>query len=264
MKYDVTVSIVNYNDYAKIREAIRSLLEYTQGVKFKIYIIDNASKDGSIAKLTHEFPMISVIFCDRNLGYGKANNLVIPKIDSAYHVVMNPDVMLRDDVLKQLFDFMQANPDVGMCTPATYYLNGDPQPLPKRTPTLRYLLANRVPIKGYREYRREYRMLDEDLSEVTDIDFVTGCFMFIRTALYKEQGGFDERYFMYFEDADLTREIKKRARVVYVPQAGILHGYERRSAKRVKYFVIHACSMIRYFFKWRRTPITEKTGVHTV
>ena len=253
MKYDVTIGIVNYKDYPRTHEAIRSLVEYTQGVKYKIYVIDNASRDGSAERLANEFPQISVIFCDRNMGYGKANNLVSPHIDSAYHLVMNPDVVVRDDVLKELFDFMQAHPDVGMCTPATYYLNGNPQPLPKRNPRLRYVVANRMPIPHYEEYRREYRMLDEDLSGVTDIEFVTGCFMFMRTALFKEQGGFDPRYFMYFEDADLTREIKKRARVVYVPQSGILHGYQRRSAKRLRYFIIHSLSMLRYFFKWRRT-----------
>lgn len=262
MKYDVTVSIVNYNDYPRTHACIKSILEYTQGVKYKIYVIDNASRDGSAERLAYEFPMISVIFCDRNLGYGKANNLVIPRIDSEYHVIMNPDVVLRDDVLKTLYDFMQQHPDVGLCTPATYYLNGNPQPLPKRSPKLRYLIANRVPIPHYEEYRREYRMLDEDLQDVTDIEFVSGCFMFIRTDLFKEQGGFDPRYFMYFEDADLTREIAKRARVVYVPEAGILHGYQRRSAKRLRYFLIHSASMLKYFFKWRHAvPAKEVSTI---
>lgn len=257
MKYDVTVSIVNYNDYTRTREAIRSLLDYTENIKYKIYVIDNASSDGSAERIASEFPMISVIFCDRNLGYGAANNLVIPKIDSNYHLVMNPDIVFRDNAIGELFEFMQENPDVGICCPAMYYLDGRPQPLPKRNPKFVYLVANRLP--GYRleKYRREYRMLDCDLGGPTDVEFVTGSFMFMRTDLFKEAGGFDERYFMYFEDADLTREIAKRARAVYVPDVGVLHGYKRISAKRPRYFLIHVSSMFKYFFKWRKSPLLQ-------
>lgn len=260
MKYDVTISIVNYNDYKRTREAICSLQEHTRGVKYKIYVIDNSSGDGSAERLAGEFPTISVIFCDRNLGYGGANNLVLPRIDSLYHVVMNPDVLLRDDALRTLFDYMQEHPDVGLCGPAVYYLNGAVQPLPKRNPRLSYLIANRVPISRFEPLRREYKMLDRDLSKPTEVEFVSGCFMFMRTALFREAGGFDDRYFMYFEDADLTREIAKRAKVMYVPEAAILHGYRKSSAKKLKYLTIHISSMFKYFFKWRNVPPKTEHG----
>lgn len=257
MKYDVTVSIVNYNDYQRTREAIRTLLEHTEGLKYKLYVIDNASADGSAERLASEFPMISVVFCDRNLGYGAANNLVLRRLDSTYHLVMNPDIVFRDNAIGQLFDYMESNPEVGICCPAVYYLNGTPQALPKRNPRFSYLVANRLP--GYRleRYRREYRMLDRDLRRPTEIEFVSGCFMFMRTALFKEAGGFDERYFMYFEDADLTREISKRAKAMYIPSAGVLHGYKRSSAKRLRYLVIHINSMFKYFFKWGKANLPQ-------
>lgn len=254
MKYDVTVSIVNYNDYKRTRQAILSLLEQTRGVRFKIYVIDNASGDDSAERLASEFPMVSFIFSDKNLGYGGANNLVLPRIESLYHVIMNPDVLLCDDVLKILFDYMQAHLDVGMCGPAVYFLNGAPQPLPKRNPKLSYLLANRIPGSRLERLRREYKMLDHDLTKPTEVEFISGCFMFVRTALLREAGGFDDRYFLYFEDADLTREIAKRSKVMYVPAASILHGYRKSSAKRLKYLAIHVSSMLKYFFKWRKVP----------
>ncbi len=252
MKYDVTVGIVNYNDYKRTREAVRSVLEQTQGVKLKIYVIDNASTDGSAERIANEFSCISMVFSDRNLGYGAANNLILGKIDSEYHAVVNPDIVVKSDVLKQLFDFMQANPDIGMCTPAVYFLNGDPQYLPKRDPKLKYLIANRLPVKRMERLRRQYKMLDEDLTQATDIQFASGCFMFMRTALFKEAGGFDERYFMYFEDADLSREFRKRARVVFVPDVCVYHDYRRASAKKFKYLAIHIASMFQYFVKWHR------------
>lgn len=252
MKYNVTVGIVNYNDYPRTKEAVRSILEQTQGVKIKIYVIDNASSDGSAERIASEFSSISVVFCDRNLGYGAANNLILDKIDSDYHAIVNPDIVLRSDALKQLFDFMEAHQEVGMCTPAVYFLNGDPQYLPKRNPKLKYLIANRMPLKRMEKYRIHYKMLDEDLTKATEIQFASGCFMFVRTALFKEAGGFDERYFMYFEDADLSREIAKRARVFYVPDVQVYHDYKRESAKKFKYLAIHIFSMFQYFIKWHK------------
>lgn len=266
MDYDVTVSIVNYNDYTRTREAVRSILEQTRNLKVKIYVVDNASKDGSAERIANEFSSISVIFCDRNLGYGAANNLVIKKVNSVYHAIVNPDIVLKDNALRAMYEYMQANMDVGMCAPRVCYLNGQPQNLPKRDPKLKYLIANRMPAKSMEKTRREYAMLNEDLSVVRDIEFASGCFMFARTALLREVGGFDERYFMYFEDADLTRTVRKRARVVRVPDITVYHDYRRMSAKKLRFLSIHIASMFKYFMKWHKdegitqNALPERTG----
>lgn len=251
MKYDVTVSIVNYNDYSRVKEAIRSILEYTRGIKIKIYVVDNASSDSSADKIANEFSNVSVILCDRNLGYGSANNIVIKHVDSKYHAIINPDILLRSNALKELYDFMNEHKDVGMCMPAVFFKDGNPQYLPKRDPKLKYLIANRMPGLSLEKYRKHYTMQDEDLSRVRDIEFISGCFMFAQTELLKEAGGFDERFFMYFEDADLSRTIRRRTRLVYVPQVHVYHDYRRISAKKVRFFMIHITSMFKYFFKWR-------------
>ncbi len=251
MKYDVTVSIVNYNNYEKARHAIRTLLEYTHGVRMKIYLIDNASKDGSAVRLADEFSALSVIFSDKNLGFGAGHNLVLDLIDSDFHAIVNPDIVLQSDILTELVHFMRKNPDVGMCTPAVRYTNGDPQHLPKRNPRLKYLIANRTPGKKWESIRNHYKMLDEDLAGVTDVEFASGCFLLIRTELFKQIGGFDERYFMYFEDADLSRTVLKSARVVFYPHDYVVHDYARSSAHSARYLMIHISSMFKYFFKWR-------------
>lgn len=255
MKYDVTLSIVNYNDYERAKNAIESVLEYTHGVRVKIYLVDNASKDGSASKLADEFPAVSVIFSDKNLGFGAGHNLVLPLIESDFHAIVNPDIILSGDILTELTLFMRKNTDIGMCTPAVRYTDDVPQHLPKRTPRLKYLIANRTPGKKWEETRRHYKMLDEDLSDVTDVEFASGCFLFVRTALLKLAGGFDERYFMYFEDADLTRTLAKTARVVFYPFAYVYHDYTRTSAHSGRYLAIHVLSMFKYFWKWRKEPL---------
>ena len=258
MKYDVTLSIVNYNDYDRAKKAIESVLEYTHGVRVKIYLVDNASKDGSAVRLADEFPTIGVIFSDKNLGFGAGHNLVLPLIDSDFHAIVNPDIILDGDILTELADFLRKNPDIGMCTPQIHYMDGQPQHLPKRNPKLKYLIANRAPLKRFEQHRQHYKMLDEDLSGVTDVEFASGCFLFVRTPLLKLVGGFDERYFMYLEDADLTRTLRKNTRVVYYPYAYVYHDYARASAHSLKYFMIHVLSMFKYFWKWHGYDETKQ------
>ena len=93
-------------------------------------------------------------------------------------------------------------------------------------------------------------MLDCDLSNPLDIQNATGCFMFIRTKLFKELGGFDKRYFMYFEDSDLTRAVNVKNRTVYYPEATVYHEWGRESKKNFKLKLVQINSMINYFMKW--------------
>ncbi len=258
MAYDVTISIVNYNNYHKAKAAIKSILEQTQEVKYKIYLIDNYSSDDNATTLANEFSGVEFVLSDKNLGYGRANNLVLEEIDSRYHAIINPDIILKDDVFTKLTEFMDKNEDIGLLTPSIYFTNGDPQYLPKRRPKFIYLLANRLPFRRLQKYRDEYKMLDCDLSKVIDIQFASGCFMFCRTKLLKEIGGFDKRYFMYFEDADLTREFLKYTRVVLYPDAKVYHDYVRASAKRLKFLAIHVWSMFKYFIKWGKYERIQK------
>lgn len=264
MKYNVTVGIVNYNDYKHAKEAIRSILENTRGVNVRIYIIDNASTDGSAEKLAADYSMIEVILSDKNIGYGGANNLVLDKIDSQYHVIMNADVILQEDVFSELYHFMQDNPDIVMCTPAVRFMDGREQYLPKRDPKLKYLLANRLPGKKMKQISDYYKMKEKDLTEVTDVEFASGCFLFCRTDVLKSVGGFDPRYFLYLEDADLSRTMRNFGRVVFYPHTHIYHNYARASAKKLNFLLIHISSMLKYIFKWRkyeRNKIKRMKGV---
>lgn len=248
----VSACIVNYNDYENTKKAVNSLLEYTKGVDFELFLVDNHSDDGSYEKLKEDFSSVNIIRTEKNGGFGFGHNAVFSELDSKYHAVVNPDIILKEDVLSKLAEFFEKNEDIAVACPATYFENGDIQLLPKRLPKFKYLLAGRLKTKGLKEARKYYIMEGEDLSKVTDVDFVTGCFMFMRTEYFKKVGGFDERYFMYFEDADLTRELKKYGRAVYYPDAKVIHGYNRESTKNIKLFIIHVLSMFKYFAKWRK------------
>ncbi len=248
----LTASIVNYNDFENTQNAVASILAHTSETDFKLYVVDNSTGGENAEKLRERFPDIAVIRAQKNEGFGAAHNLAIGSVDSTYHAIINPDITVESDVLGELSGFFDLNPDIGIACPATYFPDGRPQLLPKRNPTLKYLAASRLPFGWGKNIRAHYVMEDEDLSAVLDVEFVTGCFMFARTGLLKRVGGFDDRYFLYLEDADLTRKIRKYARAVYAPFVRVTHNWNRKSAQSIKYFLIHISSVLKYMKKWKK------------
>ncbi|MBQ7541024.1 MAG: glycosyltransferase family 2 protein [Clostridia bacterium] len=252
----VSGCIVTHNNMRTIDKTLQTLLGETRGVDFKLYIVDNFSTDGTPELLRRKYgddPRVEILEPHTNKGFGAGHNLVLPLLDSEFHAIINPDVIVRDDVLEKMAVYMRGNPDVGLLSPHIRFPDGRDQILGKRDPTLRYLVASRL--RGHGEpsrLLREYAMLDEDLSVPRDIENATGCFMLIRTDLFRELGGFDPHYFMYFEDSDLTRTVRLTSRAVYYPDACIYHVWGRESKKNSKLRRIQIRSMLYYFRKWRR------------
>ena len=147
---------------------------------------------------------------------------------------------------------MDNNKDVGVVSPKICFPDGREQILGKRNPHLKYLIASRMrDEKNPSKLLREYAMLDCDLTKVTDIDVATGCFVVFRTEIFKKLKGFDQKFFMYFEDFDIARRANKISRVVFYPDATIYHVWGRESKRNMKLMMIHIKSMFRYFLKWK-------------
>ena len=251
MNPKVTGCIVTYNNMKTIKKAVDTILEYTDE-NFRLYVVDNNSTDGTPKFIRENYPEVCVIETGTNSGFGAGHNIVLPMLTSEYHIVINPDIVINENAIEKIIDFMDANPDIGLLSPKICFPDGREQILGKRNPRLKYLIASRMrDEENPSKLLREYAMKDCDLSEVTDIENTTGCFMVFRTSVFKELKGFDEGYFMYFEDADIARRAKKISRVVYYPHATILHEWGRESKRNFKLMLIHIQSMFRYFFKWK-------------
>ncbi len=242
----VSASIVTYNDCARVRNACSSITDNTKRYPLKLYIIDNASSDGTLESLS-DFDA-DIIKNQSNLGFGAAHNKVLDKEMGKYHFVVNPDIVLSSDVISDMVDFFEAHPDVVMACPKILNFDGTEQKLPKSRPTFKRLYLGRLSDKT----RSEYIWAERELKAPCDIDFCTGCFFCIRSDVFKSLGGFDQRFFMYLEDADLTLRAKKFGRVVINPQISVTHIWERESAKSVKYLFIHILSSLKFLWKWRK------------
>ncbi len=251
--YKISLSIVTYNSEKYISQSIDTILENTKNSDFCIYIIDNGSTDRSVEIIkSKNCSRIVLIENKTNIGFGKGHNMALKAANSKYHFFVNPDIVIKDDVIYKMSQYFEEHEDVGVVTPKILYPDGRLQLLPKRNPRFIYLVARRLHFKFLKRYREEYEMISMGQNEIFDIEFCTGSFMAARTDVLKKVGGFDERYFMYFEDADLTREIRKYARAQYNPNFVVYHDWERAGSKQLKYMFIQIGSMILYKLKWTK------------
>lgn len=247
----VTGSIVTYNNMSTIDKTLQTLFEYTKDIDFKLYVVDNNSTDGTVDFIRANYPQVELIAQKQNVGFGAGHNIVIDMINSKYHVVINPDIVFVENSIKKMVAYLDENSDIGLLSPKICYPDGRVQILGKRIPHFKYILASRLRGKTPGKLLTEYAMLDCDLTKPVKIDNATGCFMVFRTDLLKKIGGFDKRYFMYFEDADITREVNNVSKAVYYPDAVVTHVWNRDSKSNVKLLLIHIHSMLKYYAKWK-------------
>lgn len=249
--YTVSGCIVTYNSKDKIERTIKSVLDSTKGVSFKLFVVDNASTDGTAKFIKEKFPEVTVIDAEKNAGFGAGHNKVIPYLNSKYHVVINPDIILKDDTITELAKYADTDDAIGLLSPQIRFEDGRIQQLGKRNPTVRYLGTHWLH-KGDEPSKlmTEYCMLDKPSDKPFEITNATGCFMFFRTSVFKELGGFDERFFMYLEDCDIARRVSQKYKVLHYPMADVYHLWERESKRNKKLLMIHIESILKYFLKW--------------
>ncbi len=250
----VLVSLVTYNHTPAELEQIIQQLSNSMDVA-EILLIDNSEKQNLNSLL--DFTKLNYHFAGSNLGYGKAHNIGIHKSiinNVPYHLVINPDILVNQEVIKELVMFMDNNADVGLVMPQIRYRDDSLQYLCKKLPTPFDLIGRRFipgPLKNiFQEALDSYELKHKDYNQQMDVPNLSGCFMFMRTSVLAKIGGFDERYFMYLEDTDLCRRIGSVTRTLYYPKVNVIHGYAKDSYKSFKLLKYHIQSAIAYFNKW--------------
>lgn len=262
MNTKVSGCIVTYNEEDIIEECISSILQHTKNLNFTLYVSDNDSKDKTVEIIRNKFPEVVLIENKKNGGFGDGHNRVLDQLDSEFHVVINPDIILKENTIEVLVDYLTLHNDVAMITPKIINEDGSEQYLPKRNPKFSYVILSKF--KPFRNYRRIYTRQDERISEPVSVEFCTGCFFVIRTKVMKKMGGFDKRYYMYFEDADLSREVRRNGYdIIFYPMVKAVHKWRRENTKSLKGIFRFLTSMVKYFCKWggKNGKGTEKKKV---
>tara|TARA_B100000470_G_scaffold221682_1_gene212732 strand:- start:3866 stop:4714 length:849 start_codon:yes stop_codon:yes gene_type:complete len=265
----LSTAIVCYNSPShELTKLLISLLDSIEQLRksfelpeIPVYLIDNSDEDSV------EFDMLSVVDKERvgalgvglrlvhgqgNIGYGSAHNLVISNLNSHFHLLLNPDVVLQKSTLTIGINFLLENPEVIVASPHAVDDKGDKQYLCKRYPSVfTFLIRGVFPnwLKNiFQSCLASYEMHNLSESEPSaDISIVSGCFMLLRSTSLKEIEGFDERYFLYFEDFDLSLRLGKKGKLAYLPAMHIQHSGGHAASKGLSHFKMFTRSGIRFF-----------------
>ncbi len=248
--YAVVGSIVLYNTpAAELARAIELFL--AAPLKTHLCVIDNSPRpiDSPI-----ERPGVSYHFMDRNLGYGRAHNLALrgARGRAQYNLVMNTDVIYEPEAVLALYSFLQQRPQAGLAAPRMLYPDGSLQYVCRMLPAPRnFFLRRFMPDSRWAQRADEtYELRFWDHESCANLPYFQGSFLMLRTELCNRLGGFDERFFMYGEDIDLSRRIYEVAEAMYVPQAQVIHEYRRYSKRSWRGTWIGIQNNARYFNKW--------------
>ena len=220
----------------------------------KIYLLDNSEDRKIHPKSEIKHTKLRYMHMPENLGYGKAHNIALR--ESAYyktelHLVMNSDIVVKAEDIDAMHNWMLANPEVGQLMPKVVHPDGKQQFLAKRLPTPLDVFGRRfLPQWMTRKRNQRYELRDKNLERPVNAPYLSGCFMLLRTEAAVNAGLFDERFFMYPEDIDLTRRIHRNFLTLYYPQWTIVHAHRKASYKNRHMLWIHIQNMCRYFNKW--------------
>ncbi|MCI9137412.1 MAG: glycosyltransferase family 2 protein [Lachnospiraceae bacterium] len=247
---DISITIVAYNNEEDVRNAVCSILEYTAvTISKKLYLVDNSSEKNHLRELETQYPEVVYLNPGKNLGFGGGHNYVLPRLDSKFHAIVNPDILLTEDSLSVLMEFMEER-EAGMAVPRLTDERGKLQAVYRRELTAVDMGIRMFLPSHFKKRQQHHTMQDMDYGKPFLVPFAQGSFLVIRTELFRRLGGFDNRYFMYMEDADLCRQVNRCSSLWYCPDTSVIHKWERGSHKDRKLLKIHIDSMIKYFRKW--------------
>lgn len=228
-----------------------------------VIVIDNHSDDDSIGILRNRLghlPHVRVVEARKNAGFGGGYAYGIAQVESRYLLINNPAKILQPEALRLMVERMERDPTLGIIAPKLMHEDGSIRSSARAFPRLFDVIAKRGSARsGQMKSVRRYLQSDASPDKERETDWVIGGCMLIRTDVIKELGGFDERFFLFFEDIDLCRRVRALGKsILYFPQAVALDRKQRYSDMPLwklplkKAGRAHVASAVKYFWKWRR------------
>jgi len=256
---DISIVIVNYNTSKKTINCINSIKESdTADLNWEVIVVDNNSKNNDVEQIKSAHSDVKVVENKQNVGMGAGNNVGISQAGGDFILILNPDTLIKQDAIKVMYEYIKDKKEVGIVAPKLLNPDASLQYSCLRfpriyTPVLRRTFLGRLAKK----YLNDFLMKNFDHNKTREVDWIIGsCLLLDRKLLDKTGKIFDEKYFMYFEDTDLCRRAWGQGlKVVYHPQAKIIHDHMRESAGKPWYISPfldkltreHIKSWIKYF-----------------
>ena len=248
----ISIILVNYNGVDVLIDCLNSLEKFIPQDNCEIIVVDNNSQDNSVDIINDKFPHIKLIKLPKNVGFGSGNNAGAKVAKGEFIFLLNTDTILESNILPHLIELMSENPDIGVIGPKLLFPDGSFQISFSPEISLKGEFAARKLHKNA-ENKNKLHIIEQDFQNIQEVDIVVGAAFFIRADLFNLLGGFDEKFFMYFEESDLCQRVRNKGyKVLYTPYVSLIHirGY---SVKKIsnKMAVEYRRSQIYYYHKHR-------------
>ncbi|MBW4644601.1 MAG: glycosyltransferase family 2 protein [Goleter apudmare HA4340-LM2] len=248
----ISIILVNYNGAEVLPDCLSSIEKYIDTLTCEIILVDNASTDGSLELVKENYPQIRLIKNSKNLGFGAGNNAGARIAYGEFLFLLNTDTVLTSNILLHLIDLIQADTKIGIIGPKLLNPDG----------SLQISVSPALGIKGEYQARQIHQayqnvsnlnLIEQKFQEIQEVDIVVGAAFFIRSSLFQELGGFDENFFMYFEESDLCQRAQYLGyKIIYTPYVSLIHlrGYSIQKVANAM-VVEYRRSQIYYYQKHR-------------
>jgi GT2 family glycosyltransferase len=267
---DISILIVNYNTRDLLISCLKTIYQFPKNLTFEVLVSENGSNDGTEEAVREKFPQVRVIQNGRNLGFGTAMNIAVSQARGRYLVALNPDTMVPHNTLRYMLDYLESHSEIKVVACRLVGRDGRAQlscarfPTPLRVFFLFTRLVRILPISALQTYydRYSWRHLfieDRNHDEPREVDTVLGALFMMPLEIFKQSGGFDKRYFMYYEEVDLFRKIRDMGhRVLFLPEVYVVHyGGEATKQEYVRMRFEQQRSLLLYLQKWHGTLAAE-------
>lgn len=253
----ISFSVVFYkNSIAEVNKIVSNIIHVIPSeYEASIFLVNNCSEDVALTQnlnsLANEYRKQSIFVIDsENHGFGAGHNIAIARAQSDFHFIVNPDVTIpsTEDITKMV-DYMVDN-QVVLLSPLIKYPDGRVQHLVKRDPTVLDMLLRFMGTNVAKKRQEWFTYQPHGYEMIHSASNFPGSFLAFKTSTLQEVGGFDERYFLYMEDSDISRSMAGKGKAVFFPEASVVHSWQRQNRKSFRGVLQMISSMIKYFNKW--------------
>jgi GT2 family glycosyltransferase len=253
MQNTMTASVVAYKtDKTELTRVLQCML--TQRYALTIYLVDNSPTD-ELQSVVGDCIDIVYIHNPTNPGFGASHNIAIQEaiqIGSLFHFIVNPDIYFKGDVIAIMVQKMQLDASIGMLMPRILNPDGSVQFLPKLLPAPWHIIWRKLkwPRKAFQHFMNQYELRMVSEFNTMNVPILSGCFTLLNLDAIRDIGLYDDTFFMYFEDWDLSRRVHQKYQTLYFPDVSVFHEYHSGANHNMKLFIIFLRSAYHYFTKW--------------
>lgn len=252
---EVSIIIVNYNTRDILNQCLGSIYQYTADINFEIILVDNASADGSTEMIKARYPEVILIESKENLGFGRANNLGAKHASGTYLFLLNSDTIMLENSIKILYNFFESTNDPNLAVIGCKLLDINKRPHISygNFPSIRQELFEYGLSRIFRKYylTKLSPSVCDASRQIKEVDYIMGADLFFKKQIFEQVNGFDEDFFLYYEETEICFRLKKKGyRILWVPLTSIIHyiGASGNQTKEFNYWILEQLHKSKYLY----------------